>query len=160
MSTFRPDDVVRYRPSAHHCQEGVAIAKDCGGSVVLVDTFWQSASHDDHVLTASEIASAELVFNMEGYDELDRYISSSEQLWNKYAATDRQVVTSQHGLQKRWFIRKGARPDWNTQIDNARQVVAGYERELEAVRSHLEWARRDLADMLAAATTGQTPNPR
>lgn len=160
MDTFRPNDVVRYRPSEHHCREGIAIAKVCGSSVVLVDTFWQSGSHDDHVLTAGEKASAEIVFNIEDYDELDRYMSFSEELWNKYAASDRQVVTSQHGLQKRWFIRKGACPDWNTQIDNARQVVAEYERQLESVRSNLEWARRDLADMLAAATTGQTPNPR
>lgn len=159
MSTFRPNDVVRYRSAEHHCREGVAIAKDCGSSFVLVDTFWQSGSHEDHVLTESEIATTELVFNMEDYDELDRYMSSSEGLWNKYATSDRQVVTSQHGLQKRWFIRKGASPDWDTQIENARQVVADYERRLESVRSGLEWARRDLAEVSAAATAARATNP-
>lgn len=160
MRTFRPNDVVRYRPSEHHCREGVAIAKKLGSGVVLVDTFWQSGSHDDHVLTESEIATGETAFNIDDYDELDRFASSCEALWNKYATIDREVVTSQHGLQKRWFIRKGASPDWDTQIENARQVVAEYERRLESVRSGLEWARRDLAEIEAASAAARAKNSR
>lgn len=158
MHNFRPNDVVRYRPSEHHCREGIAIAKDYGSGVVLVDTFWQSGSQHDHVLTENEVATIELIFNTDDYDELDRYNSSSERLWNRYATSDRQVVTSQHGLQMRWFIRKGAFPDWNTQIANAREAVADYERRIESMRSALEWARRDLADVLAAAETAQAPS--
>ncbi|WP_074346609.1 hypothetical protein [Mycobacteroides abscessus] len=159
MSRFRLNDVVRYRPSEHHCRESVAIATDRGGNIVLVDTFWQSGGQDDHVLTESEIATIELVFNTDDYDELDRYASSSEGLWNKYATSDRQVVTSQHGSQMRWFIRKGAFPDWDTQIANARKVVADCERGLESMRRSLEWARRDLAEVMAAAATARATNP-
>lgn len=159
MNTFRLNDVVRYRPTEHHCREGVAVAKNCDSSVVLVDTFWQSGSHDDHVLTEGEVSAAELIFNIEDYDELDQYVSSSRELWNKYATSDRQVVTSQHGLQKRWFIRKGATPDWDTQIENARQVVAEYERQLESATSGLEWARNNLAEVSAAAAAALPMNP-
>ncbi|OHU47406.1 hypothetical protein BKG82_27765 [Mycobacteroides chelonae] len=148
---------MRYKLSEHHCREGLAVAKDCDSSVVLVDTFWQGGSQDDHMLTEGEVSTAELIFNLEDYDELERYVPSSKELWNKYAPIDRQVVTSQHGSQERLFIRKGATPDWDTQIETARQVVAERERQLESATRGLEWARHDLAEVSAAASAARNP---
>lgn len=120
MSDFIPGDVIRYTPGdGHHCREGMAIV----AQQQAFDTFW-SGYGDRHLLTADELATAELLFNLADFDELDgnsRHMNEAK--WNTYATDDRQLVTSQHGLQKRWFIRKGAEPSWQQQIANAREEL-------------------------------------
>lgn len=150
MTLFAPGDVVRYRPSQHHCREGMAIAEERSGRIMLFDTFWAS-SGDRHVLTHDEIATAELEFRISDYDELDQSHRSMSGVWKKYAPADRQTITSQHGLQHRYFIRKGAAEDWPTQIDNARQELEEREREADSAQRRVEWAREDLAKVIASA---------
>ena len=150
MTKFRPGDVVTYHPDQRHCREGTAIAEAPNGfDVVLFDTFW-GCGGDQHRLTATEVAAAEFKFAIGDYDELDRYSHSSAGTWLKYAPADRQLITSQHGLQKRWFIRKGATEDLATQIDNAHEKVAEWERAVESATRSLGWARDDLNRLLAA----------
>lgn len=151
---FRPGDVVSYNPAQHHCREGTAIAYERQGKVVLLDTFW-GGSGDRHMVTGDELSTAELQFSLHDYDELDPYSRSSPSAWAKYAPGDRQVVTSQHGLQKRWFIRKGAAEDWPTQIDNARRELEERENEADSAQRRVEWARQDLAAVIAAAEAAQ-----
>ena len=140
---FKPGDVVRYDPTNRWCCEGTAIATTWKDRVVLLDTYWRSIG-DDHRLTVEEIETVEFLFNTDDYDEMSggHRGRNAPDTWATYAPTDRQRVTSQHGLQSRWFLRKGAQPDLATQIDNARQAVAdAYEK--------LRWAGRDVDLALA-----------
>lgn len=151
---LRAGDVVRYEPdpSRHDprwCREGMAIADDRG---VLFDTYWGSGS-DNHRLLAVEIASAELLFNLADYDELDRYDRATKGIWETYHPDDRRFVSSQHRLQFRRFVRKGATPDLATQIANAEEKVREADEAEASARRHAEWARVDLA----ALTTRPLP---
>jgi hypothetical protein len=147
-TTFKPGDVVRYDVAERHCREGMAIAKErAGGGVVLVDTFWQSSG--EHVLTDDELTTAEMVFNLADYDELDRYWHESAAKWKTYAPADRETITSQHGLQVRWFVRKGALPDLQTQIENACEAFLDAQTKLRSAEFRAEVAWRDLAELEA-----------
>lgn len=150
--SLRPGDVVRYTPSDRWCREGIAIVQDRvrpNGRYQMLDTFWGSS--DPAPLSDAEANTAEFMFKLTDFDELDRYLNSSPVTWEKYAPADRQMITQQHGLQKRWFIRKGATPDWATQIENARQVVADRKRKLDSAQSCLNWANEDLVRIINEA---------
>jgi hypothetical protein len=103
MITHKPGTVVRYRPERTWCREGTAIADDNG---LLYDTYWHSGQD---VLSDAEAASAEVLFHLDDYEEIDRYQRMSS-TWESYHPDDRRVITSQHRLQKRWLIRKDAVP--------------------------------------------------
>lgn len=148
---FKPGDVVRYETPGHrstHCREGMAIAEARLDGVVLFDTYWGTPG-DRHLLTYEELGTAELVFNLADYDELDRYQHSSPARWKTYKPEDRETVTSQHGLQVRWFVRKDAEPDLATQIENAREVLADAESKLESAEWRVRGAKRDLEQLEA-----------
>ena len=146
----RPGVVVRYTPdpSRHDprwCREGTAIADARG---LLVDTYWGSGS-DSHLLLAVEIETIEILFHLDDYDELDRYARGTSDLWATYHPDDRKRVTSQHGLQARWFVRKGSVPDLSTKIANAEEKVREAEASVRSAGWRLEWARIDLAGLLS-----------
>jgi hypothetical protein len=148
--TYTPceGDVVRYRSERDNdwCREGMAIAtkRSWDTSVVLIDTYWGTTSVDDHALTETEVDTAELLFNLADYDEVGRSRKAPPDEWQRRAEADRQVITQQHRLQNRWFIRKGSTEDRATIIDNARQRLEDAESELESARRRVEWAREDL----------------
>ena len=127
------------------CREGVA-TKENGA---LFDTFWQGTS-DRHRLSAAEAASAVLVFDTDEYDELPLSPRVSDQ-WAQYAPADREVIPSQHGLQFRYFVRKGSSPDLATRIENAKRDVEDAESKLRAAESGLRWACEHLASLEAEA---------
>lgn len=144
---FKPGDVVRYEPlerPSRHCREGMAIAEARLDGVVLFDTYWRT-SGDRHLLTYDELGTSEVVFNLDDYDELDQSRHGAADTWRKYSPDDRQVITSQHGLVRRFFIREGAQPGLTTQIENAREAVVEAERKLSSAQFSLDCARRDLA---------------
>ncbi|QMU22047.1 hypothetical protein [Gordonia rubripertincta] len=151
MSTYTPreGDVVRYRSERDNswCREGMAIAtkRSWDKDVVLIDTFWGHSSPEDHILTRGEIATAELLFNLADYDEVGRSRKAPPAEWERRAEADRQIITQQHRLQNRWFIRKGSTEDRDTIIGNARTRLTEAESELESARRRVEWAREDLA---------------
>ncbi|PKQ59750.1 hypothetical protein B5566_02600 [Mycobacterium sp. MHSD3] len=125
----------------------------------MLDTYWGASEPTE--LSDTEAATAEFMFKLADYDELDRHSHSAKATWEKYAPADRQVITHQHGLQHRWFIRKGASPDWATQLSNAQGVVDAYEYELGCAQRRLQWARDDLANVLeAAAAAGHVSEPQ
>lgn len=127
---FKAGDVVRYDAAERHCREGMAVAETRLDGVVLFDTFWRSAG-DRHLLTYDELATAEVVFNLDDYDELTE--RQSVDRWEMYKLADRETITSQHGLVVRWFVRTGAAPDLQMQIENA--CVAFLD-----AQSKLQWA--------------------
>ena len=145
--------VVRYRPdpSRHDpawCREGMAIADSDGR---LFDTYWGSMS-EAHRLQPVELDTIEILFNVNDYDELDRYAHGSKAKWETYHPDDRRYVTSQHRLQCRWFVRKGASPDLATQIENAREAVREADEKVEFAKRQAEWLRKGLADLEACVT--------
>lgn len=126
----RENDVVRYVPErqSRWCRECLAVAVMWSGRLVLVDTFWGLRYSDDHVLTDAEASTAELVFNTDDYDELPQYGGGSRDLWERYAPADRERITSQHGLQARWFIPpwlREQRNDWTNCRSSQRQRRQG-----------------------------------
>ena len=143
MSEFRVGDVVHYQTDNRWCKEETAIAREGRDGIVLADTFWGSGN-DCHILRGPEIETAQVLFNLSDFRELDRH---ERHTWQDYNPADREVITSQHGLQKRLLIRLGARPDLVTKIENAREKVAEAERELSSAESRLKWAREDLANL-------------
>jgi hypothetical protein len=157
VTDFKVGDVVGYLPAERFdrwwCREGTAIAKEAhDGTVTLADTYWQSGG-DAHVLTDDELATAELRFNLADYDELDRYDKGSKLAWEKFAEDDRELVTSQHRLECRWFIRKGAVESIDQQIANARARLATAESNLDSARWGVERAQRELAEIEAQAVS-------
>lgn len=146
---LRPGDVLRYRPlgefEPHWCREGLALVDDNGHAF---DTYWGTYG-DHHRLTEAELASADLVFNVNDYDELDQYSRGSRLTWETYHPDDRARITQQHGHQERLFIRLGAEPSLETQIENARAEVEQAETDLASSERRLQWRREDLAKLEA-----------
>ena len=141
-----PGDVLSYTPlrafEPRHCREGMALVDEHGRAF---DTFWGIDLGDRHCLTAAELATATVVFNVGDFEMLDKYSHSSRGRWETYNPLDRAVITSQHGLQAVYYVRKGAQPDLETQIENARERVEDAERQVRSAQSGLEWRRRELA---------------
>lgn len=150
---FREGDVVSYTPApqfpgqrdTHWCREGLALV---GATGLLVDTYWASMS-DAHVLTDAEIATAVLRFNVGDFDELDRYRAGGRDQWMRYAPKDRELITSQHRLQARYFVRKGASEDLATQIANAEQELGDAQSKLQSAQWNVERAQRELDELRA-----------
>lgn len=137
--TFRPGDVVRYDVAgSRHCREGMAIA-NAGG--VLIDTYWSSGNDR---LTPTEVATARLVFNIEEFDEIGKHHFPR---FEDFAREDRAVITSQHGLRVRRFLRRGAEPSLLTKIENAEARLVEAVRERDSAQWRVEAAERDLADL-------------
>ena len=148
---LNPGDVLHYTPlrkfEPRWCREGQALVDEHGRAL---DTYWGIDSFSDrHCLTAEELATATVVFNVGDFEMLDKYARSSQAQWETYSPLDRAVITSQHGLQSVYYIRKGAQPDLETQIENARERVEDAERKLSSAQSGLEWCRRELAALEA-----------
>lgn len=147
VTDFIDGDVITYRSEERHCREGMAVV----ARQQAFDTFW-SGGGDRHLLTADELATAELLFNLADFEELDsnsRHMSEAK--WNTYATEDRQLITSQHGLQKRWFIRKGAEPSWEQQIANAREKLGKVTCAAESAIRQVGYAQADLTLVLFKA---------
>lgn len=160
MTTFTEGDVIRYdsitQPS-RWCREETAIAERLkSGEIAFFDTYWGTGS-DAHRVTADELATAELQFNLADYDEFDRYDRGSVTRWSRYAPADRQKVTSQHGLQARWFVRKGSIEDITTQIENARADVLAREADVQSAQRRLAWAQEELAALESTVHPNGSP---
>lgn len=152
---LRVGDVYDYTPmdangkTEHHCREGQATVERFSSGLFLLDTFWGRGG-DRHQLTMAELATAEFSFNEHDYDELDGRGEAQMETWKTYSPDDRGRITSQHGLQSRWLIRKGAKPDLATQIGNARAEVEAAEGNVRSAEFRLKMRRDDLAALLDA----------
>ncbi|WP_433673823.1 hypothetical protein [Microbacterium gorillae] len=152
-SSFKANDVVKYAVP-RYCREGVAVARLRNGKLVLRDTYWLRDDDLSYVLTADEVANAELLFNTDDYDELDRHARSTPTTWATYAEADRAQIPMQHGRTMRYFVRKGSTPDLATQVANARALVSQRRDEVRTAQLALARAESELARLdseLAAA---------
>lgn len=135
--TFKVGEFYRYTPKTTCCCEGIAEMTERG----LMDAFWGSSGSESSPLSVEEKATAVLIFDSSEYDELDCH---GEHRWEKFNPSDRQKTTEQHGLRKRWFVRKGAVPDLDTQIANAQARVKEAEEAVRSANGMLEWRQREL----------------
>jgi hypothetical protein len=150
---FRVGDVVNYQPDPSRfdptwCREGVALVEDHGnGHLDLLDTYWGADRIDTqaHCLSDAEIETAVLRFSRNDFRRLDR---AEAGLWRDYAPVDRQTISAQHGLQCAWYVRKGAQPDLDTRIENAREKVADAESDVRAALSRKAHSERVLLELL------------
>jgi hypothetical protein len=147
MSAETPGTVVRYDSERLDgwCREGMAVA-DAQGT--FVDTYWSVGVGDDHVLTASEAATAQTLFHLAAYREL---LDAERHSWHSYHPDDRQVITSQHGLVVRYFVRIGAAPDHGTRVENAREAVLEAAEQVESAQRALTYRREELARLEATS---------
>lgn len=151
MSEFKTGDVLRYTPGQHHCCEGTAYVRDDGRAV---DTFWRPMGDgDSHLLTAVEMETAGVAFNVGDFDALDYYTSSSPETWATFHPDDRASISSQHGLQQHLFVRKGAEPHLGTQVENARRRVGRAEEDLDIAQGRLDRARAELLELVGHRST-------
>lgn len=147
----KPGDVLRYRPARDHCREGIAFVRENG---VIVDTFWHTFANggdDIYRLRDAELVGATVLFNVNEYDALDRYASSSRERWLTFHPDDRGRITSQHGLQEALFTRKHAKPHLGTQIENARAALERAEFDLTQQQARVERLRIELASVESQA---------
>lgn len=138
---FKVGQFYSYAIKDSWCREGIAEVTKYG----VRDTYW--GDHDATPLNEGEKASAVLIFDADDYDELDRYGSSSRHRWEQYHPDDRKKTTEQHGCYTRWFVRKGAKPDLGTRIENARARLAEAEAALRSAKYGVESRTRDLEDL-------------
>lgn len=138
-------DVFRYEPSREWCREGMAVVRERDGA--LIDTYWHGGS-DSHALTDKELATSELIFNVNDYRELGHY-----ERFDDYRLEDRQVITSQHGLSVRRFLKTGAKPDRATRITNAIEAVNEAEEKLRSAQRLLDSRQEDLSRIIKEEAT-------
>lgn len=142
--TTTPYCFYTYHPDSHWCNEGIAQADDKGR---LIDTYWGIDASPECELSRKERESAVFFFNPEFYDMLPD-AKYSEENWEKFAPSDRERVTSQHGLQVRYFVRKGAKHHLATQIENAKRKLEEANMELRNAKYRADRAENDLAELL------------
>lgn len=146
MSELRENDVVRYEPKDRWCHEGTAVAtRRSDGEIVLFDTYWQFSGQ-----RLVKPDTWEVLFNLDDYDSV-----RDGWRWEKYAPEDRQVVTSQHGLQRQYLVRKGAVESRDQIIANARTRLAEAEEKLRSATWSRDFAQRELDELLAETTPGE-----
>lgn len=124
---------------SRHCREGLA-TEERG---VLLDTFWGSGYGDRHRLSDVERASIRFRFDTDDFEEVHARGGAPKEWWDR-APKDRSVISSQHGLQARYFIRKGSQPDPETRIENAQRAVDEAESALRSAEATLRRAREAL----------------
>jgi hypothetical protein len=142
--------VYEYKRSQHHCREGMAVEIGPGD---LRDTYWGLDGSDRHKLTGAEVAGATFLFDTDDYEDVtsphNREIPSA---WADRAEDDRRVVTEQHGLRVRYFIRKGSEPSHEMKVTNARDALLRAQQKAEYAARAVEWAQRDLDELLATSS--------
>lgn len=139
-------DVYTYTPDQHHCTEGLAIEDERGR---IIDWYWgnsRDAMFDK--IVSRDAADLNLVANLGDYDLTPRDGRESNR---EYAPEDRLVITSQHGLQRTYYIRKGAIPDLATKIENARADLRDAESAARSAQFRMERAQDTLARLEAEA---------
>lgn len=142
---FKAGDVIRYVPDGGwHARQGTAIVNEHGKAV---DTFWGDGS--GHVLREKELAGAEVVFNLGDYRKLGEHFERRQDEWLKYAPEDRQRIGSQSQYQSTYYVRVGAEPSLDTQIENARVAVQDAESAVRSAQQTVEWRKEDLAKLEA-----------
>jgi len=145
---FKTDDVIQYTPAGrtatgspdYYFRAGTAIVQPDGRAL---DTFTRS---EPHVLRDTELATGRLLFNTLGETWETR---NRIGFWSEHRPEDRQELSHGQGNQPTLYLRKGATPDLDTKIANARAEVEQAEQKLCGAESDLRWRREQLAKLEA-----------
>jgi hypothetical protein len=131
------NDVYTYTPEDRHCLEGLAIENERG---TIVDWFWRGEVVWNQVVRR-DAADLTKIANLDDYE----LVPSNRE----YAREDRLTITAQHGHQRTYYIRKGAKPDLATRIENARAALREAMSEADYARRRADRAQEDLERLLA-----------
>lgn len=130
-------DVYTYTPKSRHCMEGLAVENERG---IIIDWFWSG----DAVGNQAVSPGAEDLTKIANLSDYDLTPMNGRKSNKDYAPEDQLVLTSQHGLRRTYYIRKGAEPDLTTKIENARKRLEQAESDARSAQFQVERAREDL----------------
>jgi len=135
-------DVYTYSPKERHCLEGLAIENEHGK---IIDWFWSGDVVGNQVVSP-DAEDLTKIANLYDYEMTPRDGRESNQ---DYAPEDRLLIHSQHGLQQTHYIRKGAKPDLATRIENARERLSEAEYDARSAQRRVKSAQEALAELEA-----------
>jgi len=140
-------DVYTYNPENHHCMEGLAVENERGR---IIDWFWGGDVVGNQVIDIIDpkVTDLEKIANLNDYELTPRNGRESNA---DYAPEDRLVLTAQHGLQRTYYIRIGAKPDLATQIENAEYALEEAKSEARSAQYRVERASEALAKLKATS---------
>lgn len=120
---FHEGDVLDYTPKHRHARSQTAVVETTGPweDLVAFDTYWSS---DRTRLTASELETATVRFNLGDFDEMQLQVEIQD-----FHPDDRQALHNPNG-RTRYFRRKGAVPDLGTQLSNTEGLLADASEEI------------------------------
>lgn len=129
---------------SRHAREGWAVEIAPGD---FRDTYWSS---DRYKLNVREVETLVFQFDTDDFEPITgNYGSGIPPIWTEYATEDRARIPSQHGLKPTWYLRKGASPDLDTQIEAQRDVLEREESNLRSVQARRDGAQEKLRELLA-----------
>lgn len=136
--TLREGDVVAYTPAHRLRRDGYAIVhvEWRSGALEAKDTY----SQNDTTLTAEELATANVLFNLDTFEET-RHLNPE-----RYHPDDVVTIPAMAGMDLRHFLRKGAEPLPNDMVRGRADVE--WEGHLLAARAKM---LTPLADQALAA---------
>ena len=134
----RHKDVIDYQPYNQWCHEGTAIVEwdNKLKKHRYYDTYWRTDKKE-----VNEPRGASLMFNLNEVRQVSEYE------WDKYADDDRYILSSQHHLQKSFYVRKGASESISKQIEDARIKVEEKRYAVDSAVRDLEWEWKKLAKL-------------
>lgn len=171
IPTLHHNDVISYvAEGTKHCREEMALVSLVySGKVVAKDTYWHLLCSESHRLTEDELATATVIFNRDDYIMLDRVDRNRRAIWETYRPQDREKMTAQHGLVADYFLKKGAVPDLEVQIENQRRRINTTQSTLASIKIELREQEQALGVLLdrqfsqqeseATALTTTSTNP-
>lgn len=161
---LRPGDVLRYDSAdGTHCREGIAVAHEVRGTLMLLDTYWACSGadltgterwtfwSDAHRLTPTEQATAEHQFNLGDFRPAER----NEDV-GAYDSSSVVCVSAQHNLTRHYFVRPDAKRSDSAILERQRNVVERARRELLAAQQHLDQERVELRRLLVLRDKGES----
>ena len=141
----------------HHCVEGIVYADLVRSEgIVLRDTFWGPRGSTTFMvghnhLSEAERASLRLLFNPDGgWREATR-----NDVPEDFDPDDVRRVTSQHGLQKKVWIRDGAQPSLAIRIFNAQERLREARSAAESAICTVEHHAMEVARLVAEQSAVQ-----
>lgn len=137
--------VFRYTiEGSHHAREGWAVEIAPGD---FRDTYWSS---DRYRLNVREVETLDFQFDTDDFEPITgNYGSGIPPHWTEYAPEDRARIPSQKGLRTTWYLRRGASPDLDTQIEAQRVILEREDANLRSVQARRDEAQERLAGLLA-----------
>lgn len=102
-------------------------------------------------ISEAELKGARLLFNRNGYTLVagPSRSKSVPAFWLSCKPVDRQILTIANGNAVAYYVKKGAQPDLDTQIENQQQVISQARLKAAAAGAQLKTEERLLEKLIA-----------